>query len=242
MQNGSDMMLVASDLQVYYGESQVLKDVSIKVPRGEAVCIMGRNGVGKTTLIKTLIGTLQPRGGSIIYEGKDITHEPPHKRSRVGISYVPQGRGIFPHMSVYENLLIGFESVKSPSKQHIQDTVQDIYTIFPVLKEMRNRVAGTLSGGQQQQLAIGRALVSHPRMVLLDEPTEGIQPSIVEEIQRVIVRLREDRGISVLLIEQFLDFSMGVADYCYVMSSGTIVSAGAASELSDMVIREHLSV
>ena len=242
MHSGSDMMLVASDLQVYYGESQVLKDVSIKVPRGKAVCIMGRNGVGKTMLIKTLIGTLQPRSGTIIYEGKDITHEPPHKRSRVGISYVPQGRGIFPHMSVYENLLIGFESVKKPSKQHVQDTVQDIYTIFPVLKEMRNRVAGTLSGGQQQQLAIGRALVSHPRMVLLDEPTEGIQPSIVEEIQRVIVRLREDRGISVLLIEQFLDFAMGVADYCYVMSSGTIVSAGAASELSDMVVREHLSV
>ncbi|MBZ0293702.1 MAG: urea ABC transporter ATP-binding subunit UrtE [Anaerolineae bacterium] len=235
-------MLTTNGLQVYYGESQILKDITIKIPRGEAVCVMGRNGVGKTTLIKTLVGTLQPRGGSINYEGQDITREPAHKRSRAGISYVPQGRGIFPHMSVYENLLIGFESVKRPSQKHIQDTVDGIYEIFPVLKEMRRRVAGTLSGGQQQQLAIGRALVSNPQMVMLDEPTEGIQPSIVEEIQRVIVRLRTDRGISVLLIEQFLDFAMGIADYCYVMSGGTIVSEGAASELSEAVIREHLSV
>jgi urea transport system ATP-binding protein len=144
-------------------------------------------------------------------------------------------------MSVYENLLLGIESVKRPSQQHIQATVEEIYEIFPVLQQMRGRVAGTWSGGQQQ-LAIGRALASHPQMVLLDEPTEGIQPSIVEEIRRVIIRLRQERGISVLLIEQFLDFALGVADYCYVMSGGSIVSEGKATELSEQVIREHLAV
>ena len=235
-------MLTTTDLDVYYGESQILKNVSINVSQGEAVCIMGRNGVGKTTLIKTIMGTLKSKNGSIIYGGADITKLPPHKRSRAGIGYVPQGRGIFPHMSVYENLLIGFEAIKRPTKQHVQNTVEEIYDIFPVLQEMRGRVAGTLSGGQQQQLAIGRALASHPQMVLLDEPTEGIQPSIVEEIQRVIIRLREDRGISVLLIEQFLDFALGVADYCYVMSGGSIVSEGKAVDLSEDVIREFLSV
>ncbi len=235
-------MLATTDLGVYYGESRILNGVSIKIPDGQAVCIMGRNGVGKTTLIKTLIGTLKPREGKIEYEGQDVTNYPAHRRSRAGIGYVPQGRGIFPHLSVYENLLMGFEALSRPSKQFMKESIEEVYSIFPVIKEMRKRVAGTLSGGQQQQLAIGRTLVRRPQLVLMDEPTEGIQPSIVSEIEEVIYRLRADKGISILLIEQFLDFAMRIADYCYVMEKGQIVSEGPPSTLDETAVREYLSV
>ncbi len=236
-------MLNISNLDVYYGQSQILSDISIEVPEGKAVCLMGRNGVGKTTLIKAVIGALKSRGGSITYNGKDITNGDAYKRARMGIGYVPQGRGIFPYLTVYENLLIGFEAVPGEmTAKEKEESNEDIYEIFPVLKEMRNRVAGTLSGGQQQQLAIGRTLVRKPKLVLLDEPTEGIQPNIVAQIEQVIHDLRTNRGISVLLIEQFLDFAMALADYTYVMENGEIVSQGNAQELDNDVVREYLSV
>lgn len=235
-------MLTVSNINVFYGQSQILNDVSLKVPTGEAVCVMGRNGVGKTTLIKTVIGLLPAKGGSLHYNGQVITELAPHERAKVGIGYVPQGRGIFPYLTVFENLLIGFEAVPGITQADKDEAIEDVYEIFPVLKEMRNRQAGALSGGQKQQLAIGRTLVRKPTLVLLDEPTEGIQPNIVAQIEEVIRKLRADRGISVLLIEQFLDFALGIADYCYVLDNGVIVSEGNANELSQDVIREYLSV
>jgi urea transport system ATP-binding protein len=235
-------MLTVSNLDVYYGQSKILNDVTIEVPTGQAVCLMGRNGVGKTTLIKAIIGTLNARHGSIVYHGSDLTNEAPYNRARQGIGYVPQGRGIFPYLTVYENLLMGFEAVPNMKKSEREESVEEVYEIFPVLKQMRGRMAGALSGGQKQQLAIGRTLVRRPTLVLMDEPTEGIQPNIVAQIEEVIRQLRDDKGISVLLIEQFLDFALGVADYCYVMDKGEIVSSGNPEELSESAISEYLSV
>ena len=235
-------MLNVSNIDVYYGESRILNDVSITVPDGKIICLMGRNGVGKTTLLKTVMGNLKVRKGKITYDNKDITRDPPHRRARAGIGYVPQGRGIFPYLSVYENLLMGFEALSFSERRHADAKVDEIYEIFPVLKQMSKRVAGTLSGGQQQQLAIGRILVRSPKLLLLDEPTEGIQPSIVEEIERVIMSLGQKGDISILLIEQFLDFALRVADYCYVMEKGHIVSEGNTTDLNQDIIREHLSV
>lgn len=235
-------MLSVSNVHVYYGESRILNDVSINVEKGQIVCLMGRNGVGKTTLLKTIMGNLKVRQGSMAYEGKDITREASHKRARAGIGYVPQGRGIFPYLSVYENLLMGLEALDRHQLKHADKAVDEVYEIFPVLKQMSKRVAGTLSGGQQQQLAIGRVLVRSPKLLLLDEPTEGIQPNIVEEIEHLIMELGKRGDISILLIEQFLDFALRVADYCYVMEKGHIVSEGNTNDLSQDVIREHLSV
>jgi len=234
-------MLSVTDLRVFYGESRVLNDISLTVASGQIVCLMGRNGMGKTTLLKTIMGLLKARQGTIVFNDKDITRMSPHLRARSGIGYVPQGRGIFPYLTIYENLLMGLEA--SPQRQHMADEiVEEIYGIFPVLKTMNKRMAGTLSGGQQQQLALGRALMSRPQMLLLDEPTEGIQPNIVQEIEHLIVRLRDERGIAVLLVEQFLDFAMGVTNHCYVIEKGKIVASGAPSELDQAVVREHLSV
>lgn len=234
-------MLSVTDLQVYYGESRVLNDISLVVPDKQIVCLMGRNGMGKTTLLKTIIGLLRARGGQITFDNADLTRLAPHLRARSGIGYVPQGRGIFPYLTIYENLLMGLEA--SPKRQNqAEEIVEEIYGIFPVLKTMSKRMAGTLSGGQQQQLALGRALMSGPKLLLLDEPTEGIQPNIVQEIEQLIVRLRDERGIAVLLVEQFLDFAMGVADHCYVIEKGKIVASGAPTELDKNVVREHLSV
>jgi urea transport system ATP-binding protein len=235
-------MLAINNLNVYYGQSQIINDVTVKVAQGQAVCLMGRNGVGKTTLLRTIIGSLNSRGGRIVYEDNDLTQQAAHRRARIGIGYVPQGRGIFPYLTVFENLLIGFEAAPKMTAAEQQEAIEDVYELFPMVKQMRSRMAGSLSGGQQQQLAIARTLVRRPALVLLDEPTEGIQPSIVEEIERVIHELKVQRGIAVLLIEQFLDFALSVADYCYVMEKGRIVSEGAASDLNEDVIREHLSV
>ena len=235
-------MLTVSNLSIFYGQSKILNEVSLKVPTGEAVCVMGRNGVGKTTLIKAIMGLLPAKMGQIIYDDVDITNKAPHERAQIGIGYVPQGRGIFPYLTVFENLMIGFEAVPGIGQADKDSAIDEVYGIFPVLKDMKGRQAGALSGGQKQQLAIGRTLVRKPTLVLLDEPTEGIQPNIVEQIEEVIHDLRVDRGISVLLIEQFLDFALGVADYCYVLDNGLIVSEGNADDLSQDVISEYLSV
>lgn len=235
-------MLSVTGLQVFYGQSRILNDVDIEVPQGQIVCLMGRNGVGKTTLLKAIMGVLKARSGKIMYDGKDMTQMPPHKRAHAGIGYVPQGRGIFPHLSVYENLLMGLEALDSKQRKTSDEAIDEVYATFPVLKQMSKRVAGTLSGGQQQQLAIGRVLARRPELLLLDEPTEGIQPNIVQEIETVIQSLRERKNIAILLIEQFLDFALGIADYCYVMEKGHIVSRGNAKELDPEIVREHLSV
>jgi urea transport system ATP-binding protein len=226
---------------VYYGQSRILSDVDLDVSVGQVVCLMGRNGVGKTTFIKAVMGLLKAREGKIKLDGKDITTQSPHKRAAAGIGYVPQGRGIFPHLTVYENLLMGFEAVRFPPNQQ-EAAIDHVYETFPVLKQMGKRMAGALSGGQQQQLAIGRVLIRQPRLLLLDEPTEGIQPNIVEDIENVIHRLREQGKIAILLIEQFLDFALSIADTCYVMEKGVIVSKGGTKELSPEIIKEHLSV
>lgn len=235
-------MLAITDLQVFYGQSRILDDVNIEVNQGQVVCLMGRNGVGKTTLLKAIMGILRAKNGKIMYDGKDMTTTSAYKRARAGIGYVPQGRGIFPHLTVYENLLMGTEAMDREQKKHTHEAIEEVYSIFPVIKQMGHRVAGTLSGGQQQQLAIGRVLLRRPRLLLLDEPTEGIQPNIVQDIENVIHTLREQKQMAILLIEQFLDFALGVADYCYVMEKGHIVSRGGAKELDADVIREHLSV
>jgi urea transport system ATP-binding protein len=235
-------MLSVKGLQVYYGQSRILNDVDIEVPSGQIVCLMGRNGVGKTTLLKAIMGILKAKTGTITYDGADITRAPSHKRAHAGIGYVPQGRGIFPHLTVYENLLMGLEALDGHERQNGQEAIEEVYSIFPVIKQMGKRVAGSLSGGQQQQLAIGRVLARRPQMLLLDEPTEGIQPNIVQEIEDLIQSLREQKNIAILLIEQFLDFALGVANYCYVMEKGHIVSKGNTQELDPAAIREYLSV
>jgi urea transport system ATP-binding protein len=233
-------MLSLNNLDVYYGASQILFDVSMEIKTAQVVCLLGRNGVGKTTLLKTIMGTLKPRSGEIHFNGQDVTKAAPHVRAQAGIGYVPQGRGIFPHLTVFENLLMGFESVAR--KQIDNDAIAEMYSLFPIIHTMRNRVAGTLSGGQQQQLAIARALIRKPKLLLLDEPTEGIQPSIVEQIEEVIMSIRESRAMSILLIEQFLDFALGVADHCFVLEKGSIVSSSAAAGVDQSIVREYLSV
>jgi urea transport system ATP-binding protein len=234
-------MLAIQDLEVYYGESHALREVNIGVTAGQIVCLMGRNGMGKTTLLKAIMGLLRSRRGKITFGNADMTRMSAHKRARSGIGYVPQGRGIFPYLTVYENLLMGMEAAPGDVAE-TEKRVEEMYGLFPVIKTMRKRMAGTLSGGQQQQLAIGRALMSSPQMLLLDEPTEGIQPNIVEEIEALIVRLRDERNIAILLVEQFLDFALGVADHCYVIEKGAIVVDGTPNTIDTNLIREHLSV
>lgn len=234
-------MLQIENLNVGYGGTQVLYDVNMSVPDGKIVCLMGRNGVGKTTLIKSIIGALKARSGKISYAGQEITHWQSYKRACAGIGYVPQGRGIFPYLSVRENLLVGLEASKD-SKKAASEREAEMYQLFPVLKIMAHRMAGTLSGGQQQQLAIARALMSRPQLLLLDEPTEGIQPSIVLEIEQVLLKLQAQEKLTILLIEQFLDFATGVANYCYILEKGTVVSESTPQELTEGVIKEYLSV
>ena len=232
-------MLKVSGLNVYYGESHILRDVDLSVPRGKMVCLIGRNGVGKTTLLKTIMGLLKPRSGSITFADQILTTLPTDKRARLGIGYVPQGREVIPRLTVKENLLLGLEArpqtVKNPT------ITDEIFELFPVLKTMLSRMGGDLSGGQQQQLAIARALMGKPQLLLLDEPTEGIQPSIILEIENAVRRIIETTGISVLLVEQHLHF-VRQADWYYAMQKGGIVASGNTSELSQEVIQRFLAV
>ena len=233
-------MLRIENLVVYYDESMILNDVNLEVAPGQVVCLMGRNGVGKTTLLKTIMGLLKPQEGKILFHGTEITRQPTDKRAKAGIGYVPQGRDIFPLLTVEENLLLSLEAGGVNVKK--KDLPEDIFAMFPVLKEMLGRRGGDLSGGQQQMLAIARALVPRPRLLILDEPTEGIQPSIILDIARTIKSIHEDGHVSILIVEQYLEFVLDVADYFYVMEKGTIVTQGSIREMNESVVRNYLTV
>ncbi len=236
----TDLMLQVSNLNVYYGESHILRNVDLSVPSGQMVCLIGRNGVGKTTLLKTIMGLLKSRTGEILFTGKPISKVATDKRVRMGIGYVPQGREIIPRVTVKENLLLGLEA-RPQGRKGNEEIPEEIFDLFPVLKTMLSRMGGDLSGGQQQQLAIARALMGKPRLLLLDEPTEGIQPSIILEIEAAVKRIIAATGISVLLVEQHLHF-VRQADKYYAMQKGGIVASGSTSELSQEIIQEFLAV
>jgi urea transport system ATP-binding protein len=233
-------MLQISNLNVYYGESHILRNVDLSVPKGQMICLIGRNGVGKTTLLKTIMGLLKPRIGEITYEGQSLAGITTDKRARMGIGYVPQGREIIPRLTVKENLLLGLEA-RSKGRKGNERIPEEIFHLFPVLKTMLSRMGGDLSGGQQQQLSIARALMGEPQLLLLDEPTEGIQPSIILEIEAAVRRIIAETGISVLLVEQHLHF-VRQADKYYAMQKGGIVASGSTDELSQDVIQQFLAV
>jgi urea transport system ATP-binding protein len=227
-----------------YGESQVLWDVSLEVPDGGVVCLMGRNGVGKTTLLKTVMGLLPARAGQVWLGGEELTRRRPEERAARGIGYVPQGREIFPGLTVSENLrlgLLGMRRQAAASPGGIEEALAQVFDLFPKLKTLLGRKGGVLSGGEQQQLAIARALLGSPRLLLLDEPTEGIQPSVILQIEDAVQRIRS-RGIAVLLVEQYLEFAWRLADAYAIMRKGSIVSRGATADLRHEAVREHLTV
>jgi len=231
-------VLSLQNVESGYGESTVVRGVNLKVEPGQIVCLMGRNGVGKTTLMKTIMGQLRPKTGTITYNGRDVTALPSDLRAKAGIGYVPQGRDIFAQLTVEENLLLGLEAA-ADRRRKLPDAV---FETFPVLRQMLHRKGGDLSGGQQQQLAIARALAAGPQLLLLDEPMEGIQPSIVMEIEAIIETIKRSREIAVLLVEQSLEFATSIADYYYVVDKGTIVAEGNAEALSEDQVRKHLTV
>ncbi|HWQ37176.1 MAG TPA: urea ABC transporter ATP-binding subunit UrtE [Burkholderiales bacterium] len=230
-------MLAVTHLNQYYGGSHILRNVAFDAPAGKVTALLGRNGVGKTTLLKTLMGLVPARTGSIRFGDRDLTHAPPHERVRAGIGYVPQGREIFPRLTVEENLRMGLATRPPGAK-----IPERIFEMFPVLKQMLRRRGGDLSGGQQQQLAIGRALAMEPKLLILDEPTEGIQPSIIKEIERVIRALAASGEMAILLVEQYYDFARSLADQYLVMERGEIIMRGAGAEMAAHGVRERLAV
>ncbi len=231
-------MLQLSGLNQFYGESHTLWDIDLTVPEAACTCVMGRNGVGKTTLMACIMGLLPLRAGRMEYQGHDLARLPAERRAPLGIGYVPQGRQIFPLLTVAENLQLGLP-VRADGVRRIPDLIFDL---FPVLKEMMGRLGGDLSGGQQQQLAIGRALVIGPRLLILDEPTEGIQPNVVHEIGDIIRRLIDELGLTVILVEQKLPFARRVADRFVLLDRGRLQAQGPMAELGDDLVREYLTV
>lgn len=232
--------LSIQSLSAGYGQSVILKEVNIDLPPGQAVCLMGRNGVGKTTLLRVIMGQIRAKIGKVVLGDHEVTNWPANKRAIAGIGYVPQGREIFPYLTVHENLLMGLEAL--PVLERRTEALDEMYDQFPALKTFRSKAAGTLSGGQQQQLALARVLVRKPKILLLDEPTEGLQPNIVQEIEDLLHELRNRQDTSILLVEQFLDFAMSVADHCYVMENGEIVLEGRAIDLDRSSVREYLAI
>jgi urea transport system ATP-binding protein len=234
-------VLAVEGINVYYGESHILRDVDLQVGPGEMVTLIGRNGVGKTTLLKTVMGLLSPRRGRVEFQGQAITTLQPHQRAYRGIGYVPQGREIIPRLTVKENLILGLEANRQRATLTPAVLLDQVVTLFPILAQFYNRLGGNLSGGQQQQLAIGRALMGQPSLLVLDEPTEGIQPSIVQEIEDAVERIAREAGVAVLLVEQHLHF-IRRADWYYAMQRGGIVASGPTTALSKEIIQEFLSV
>ena len=231
-------MLRIQGLSAGYGDSQILWDVHLHIPAGQVVCLMGRNGVGKTTLLKSVMGLLSPQAGTITCDGQDVTRVRPEQRARRGMGYVPQGREIFPQLTVLENLSLGLLAQKGRQSK-VPDTV---FQLFPTLSGLLNRKGGFLSGGQQQQLAIARALVTEPKLLLLDEPTEGIQPSIIQEIEGVIVQIKAPGRVTVLLVEQYLEFAWRLADAFYMIEKGVLVAHDEIAELTEDIVRQYLTV
>jgi urea transport system ATP-binding protein len=262
-------LLEITAIETDIGGSRILRGVTVQVNSGEVVALMGRNGVGKTTTLKSVTGLLPIRAGAITFNGQRIDQLPPDARARAGIGYVPQGRDIFPHLTIEENLRVGLV-VHQRGRASDQQGLERIFSLFPVLKEMRSRKGGVLSGGQQQQLAIARALLTKPKLLILDEPTEGIQPSIIEqigdtlkklktsniseeeataqsrresaEIQNAVKELKKEHALAILLVEQYVDFCREVADRFYAMDRGAVVASGPISSLTDEVVRTHLQV
>lgn len=231
-------MLRVNGLNQYYGESHTLWDIDLEVQRGACVCVMGRNGTGKTTLLRSIMGLLPLKTGKILFEGQDIAGRSGARRARLGMAYAPQGREIFPQLTVGENLQIGLVA-KGHKTREIPPRV---YELFPALKKMSKRRGGDLSGGQQQQLAIGRALALEPTLLVLDEPTEGIQPNIVSEIGEIIMRLNREANLTVLLVEQKLAFARRVASHFYLMEKGSMKASGPIQDLTDQLVKAHLAV
>ena len=237
------MTLVLENINAYYGESHILRNVSFTIEPGEVVCLMGRNGVGKTTTLKTLTGLLPILSGKILFSGQDITHAKTDRRAKVGLAYVPQGREIIPHLSVYQNLQLGYWNRPAISGDVSEkDAFDEVYHLFPKLTQILNRPGGVLSGGEQQQLAIGRAILSSPKLLLLDEPTEGIQPSIVDQIEDVIIGFKKSRRFAILLVEQGLHFAARLAEKYVVMAKGAVKAQGKSTELNADMVRQHLTV
>ncbi|MFL5276037.1 MAG: urea ABC transporter ATP-binding subunit UrtE [Myxococcales bacterium] len=230
-------MLQIRGLTQYYGGSNVLRGIDLDVPKGSCVALLGRNGVGKTTLLRCIMGMLPVRSGTIGFEGKDVTRLSPYERARRGIGYVPQGREIFPRLTVAENIAVG----ESAARGRESAPLDELFALFPALSAMRNRRGGDLSGGQQQQLAIVRALVGRPSLLLLDEPTEGIQPSIVKDIERVL-RLLQGRGMTILLVEQYVEFARALAQEYAILDRGEVVGRGRVADLRPEEMRRHLAV
>ena len=236
--SGAMTMLDAQAIDLHYGAAQALRGVSLQAEVGEVTCVLGRNGVGKTSLLDALAGQQPISGGSIHWEGDDITRLKPYERARRGIAYVPQGREIFPLLTVEENLKTGF----APLKRDQRDIPDDVFSLFPVLNDMLHRRGGDLSGGQQQQLAIGRALVMRPRLLLLDEPTEGIQPSIIKDIGRAITYLRSLKQMAIILVEQYLDFARELGDRFVVMDRGTIVYSAWRDAVDEAALKKAMAL
>ena len=231
-------MLTVETADVSYGRAQVLFGLSLKVAAGSLTCVMGRNGVGKTTLLKAIMGVLPVRSGRVSFDGRDITRLKTYDRVRLGLGYVPQGHDTFPQLTVWENLQVVLEASPKASKASVDEALD----VFPALRGLLRNKAGFLSGGQQQQLAIARTLVTRPGMLLLDEPTEGIQPSVILEIEAAIERLHKETGVAVLLVEQYLDLALRLADSFVIMDAGEVVRSGDRTDLQDPAVRALLTV
>lgn len=231
-------MLTVSNVELSIGGSRILRGVSLEVPAKSVMCLMGRNGVGKTSTLRAITGVLGTNAGKIVLDGEDISRLPSEARARKGIGYVPQGRDIFPHLTVEENLKIG--AIAQGKK--LNGNLDRVFTLFPIIKDFLPRKGGMLSGGQQQQLAIARALLTEPKLLILDEPTEGIQPNIIDQIGDTIRLLRSEGKMSILLVEQYLDFARELADQFAIMDRGAVVAAGPVAALTDAVVKQHLQV
>jgi urea transport system ATP-binding protein len=234
----SPPMLSIRALEAAIGGSRILRGISLDVPRQKVFCLMGRNGVGKTSTLRTVVGLLRAAGGSVTFDGEDVTRLAPERRARLGMGYVPQGREIFPHLTVDENLRIGCIA----RGKKVNGQLDRVFALFPILKEFLPRKGGMLSGGQQQQLAIGRALLTEPKLLMLDEPTEGIQPNIIDQIGEAIKMLRREGAMSILLVEQYLEFCKELADDFAILDRGAVVASGPVGDLTDIVVRQHLTV